>query len=280
LPCILDQITCLILIKQFLSIDNGTIVFVLALLQADNIQAQQTTRGLFSGTLRSSSSSLPASSTPQSTTSQRSKTPSPPGLTANNSQRSLTSNLNNTMARTTKSISISARTHEELKNKAAQAAQLAKDLGVEKKKSAKHEKVIATLQKQLEDAANGVGNFSEVIAAKDKTIKQLSDLVVELQGTLRKNGNVHPSELNRELSEQTFHAAKIYLSRTVRWFGDHEDAEKHTRSLIQYLPKGKESLGGLSEEEYGFKYRQTANKGLQACKQNVQSEGKKAARCK
>jgi len=53
LPCIFDQIDqisylLLILIKQFLSIDNGIIVFLLALLQADNIQAQQTTQGLFS----------------------------------------------------------------------------------------------------------------------------------------------------------------------------------------------------------------------------------------
>ena len=179
----------------------------------------------------------------------------------------------------TKSVTLSARAHEDLKNKAAQSSQLTKDLAVEKKKSAKQDKLILALKKDLEDAANGVGNFSEVIAAKDKTIKQLKELVVDLQATLRKNGNVHASELNRELSEQTFHAAKIFLSRTVRWFGDHEDAEHHTKSLIPYLPKGMESLGGMSEKEFGFKYRQIANKGLQACKQNVQSEGKKAARC-
>jgi ABC-type transporter Mla subunit MlaD len=177
-----------------------------------------------------------------------------------------------------KSITITVRAHDDLKSKAAQSTQLIKDLGAERKKSGKLEKTVEKLTQQLENSVSGNANFGSVIAQKDKVIKELKALVADLQSTLRKNGNVHPSELNRELAEQTFHAAKIYLSRTVRWFGDHDDAEHHTRSLIQYLPKGKESLGGLSEEEYGFKYRQTANKGLQACKQNVQSEGKKAAR--
>ena len=153
-----------------------------------------------------------------------------------------------------------------------------KDLGAEKKKSSKLENQNKKLLEQLELSASGNANFGAVISQKDKVITELKALVADLQNTLRKNGNVHPSELNRELAEQTFHAAKIYLTRTVRWFNDHTDAEEHTRSLVQYLPKGPESLGGMSLEEYGFKYRQQANKGLQACKQNVQSEGKKAAR--
>ena len=48
--------------------------------------------------------------------------------------------------------------------------------------------------------------------------------------------------------------------------------------LIPYLPKGLDSLGDLTEEEYGNMYKQVANKGIQAAKQSVQAEGKKAAR--
>ena len=173
---------------------------------------------------------------------------------------------------------LTARQIEDLKQKAAAAGQLRKDVATEQKKTAAAEKDLSKVTKKLETITNQHEGLLEVITSKDRSIKELQALVADLQGILRKNGNVHPSELNRDLMEQTISAAKVYLARTVRWFEDHEDAKHHTRSLIQFLPKGKDSLGGLTEAEYGFMYRQQANLGLQACMQNVQSEAKKAAK--
>lgn len=174
-------------------------------------------------------------------------------------------------------VTITSKQHEDLRAKAANAGQLKKDFAAEQRKTVKLEREVDKLRQQLDDQLNQNGVLTEAIASKDNMIKEYQQIIADLQAALRKNGQVHESELNRDLTEQTFHAAKVYLSRNVRWFGDHEDAEKHTLSLIKYLPKGADSLCGLKPPEYAFKYRQTANRGLQACKQNVQAEAKKAA---
>ena len=172
---------------------------------------------------------------------------------------------------------LTARQITDLEGKAADAGKHKKDLDAERRKTAKLEKEAATGTKAIEGLLREKAVLVESVAAKDATIKELEALVTDLQGALRKNGSVHPSELNRDLMEQTFHAAKIYLFRTVKFFEDDGDAEEKTKMLIQYLPNGRDSLGTLTDEEFAFKYKQAANKGIQAAKQSVQADGKKAA---
>lgn len=177
-----------------------------------------------------------------------------------------------------KSVTLTAAQHSALKQKAAESGKLSKDLA---KLQMNHDKLTQEIEEMEKVVASNMVEkqvLTESIAQKEKVIKDLQDLVGSLQGALRKNGTVHESELNRDLMEQTTHAAKIYLFRNVKFFEDDEDAAEKTQMLIPYLPKGLESLGDLTEEEYGNMYKQVANKGIQAAKQSVQAEGKKAAR--
>jgi len=177
-----------------------------------------------------------------------------------------------------KGVSLTATQHNALKEKAAGAGKLAKDLS---KLQTNYNKLMADFAEVEEKIGSTMLEkqvLTESIAQKEKVIKELQELIASLQCALRKNGTVHESELNRDLMEQTTHAAKIYLFRNVKFFEDDEDAAEKTQMLIPYLPKGLESLGDLTKEEYGNMYKQVANKGIQAAKQSVQAEGKKAAR--
>ena len=113
---------------------------------------------------------------------------------------------------------------------------------------------------------------------KNKVIAELKLTIIQLQGVLNKNGTVHDSQLNRDLKDQTRYASKVFLFRNVKFFEDDEDAIEKTKMVVPFLPKGMESLGDLSVDEYAKMYKQTANEGIQAAKQSVQAEGKKAAR--
>lgn len=194
------------------------------------------------------------------------------------SSRRTAATTNETGAPTGDSVSIPQAEYERLVDKGKNFDQVTKDLNKEKREYGKLDKAYGQLENKHDKLKQDHETLKESMQNKDKCIKELQCLVAELQQSLRKGGNVHESELNRELKEQTFQAAKIFLFRNVKWFQAHDDAEEHTKKCIEYLPKGKDSLGGLSAEEYGFMYRQVANKGLQAAKQSVQSEGKKAAR--
>ena len=176
-----------------------------------------------------------------------------------------------------KEVTILTSKLEELKKTAAESNKLRRELTACDKKIAKLEKTINTLETRLNADGTASTVLTDSIKEKEKVIKELQLLVTQLQGALRKNGTVHESELNRDLVEQTFYAAKIYLFRNVKFFEDDEDAEEKTKMLAKYLPKGVESLGDLSVEEYATMYKQAANQGIQAAKQSVQAEGKKAA---
>ena len=176
-----------------------------------------------------------------------------------------------------KEVTILTSKLEELKKTAAESNKLRRELTACDKKIAKLEKTINTLETRLNADGTASTVLTDSIKEKEKVIKELQLLVTQLQGALRKNGTVHESELNRDLVEQTFYAAKIYLFRNVKFFEDDEDAEEKTKMLVKYLPKGVESLGDLSVEEYATMYKQAANQGIQAAKQSVQAEGKKAA---
>jgi hypothetical protein len=153
-----------------------------------------------------------------------------------------------------------------------------KELAIEQKKSADYDKIINDLKAQQATSKSAILALTNTLNQKDALINQYKSTITTLQGALNKNGTVHESQLNRDLKDQTKYAAKIFLFRNVKFFEDDQDAEEKTKMVVPYLPKGMESLGDLSVDEYAHMYKQTANEGIQAAKQSVQAEGKKAAK--
>jgi hypothetical protein len=177
-----------------------------------------------------------------------------------------------------KAAKITNKQLENLMKCAAEAKRLQKDLAIEQTKSAGYEKIIDELKAQHEKDSRTLGVLNNTLGQRDLTIREQKVTITNLQGALNKNGNVHESQLNRDLKDQTKYAAKIFLFRNVKFFEDDQDAEDKTKMVVPYLPKGMESLGDLSVDEYAHMYKQVANEGIQAAKQSVQAEGKKAAK--
>jgi septal ring factor EnvC (AmiA/AmiB activator) len=161
---------------------------------------------------------------------------------------------------------------------AADAKKYRKDLASEQIDNAHLKKDVEKLEAKLESSESAIRALTNNLNQRDALIAEQKVTIATLQGALNKNGTVHESQLNRELKDRTKYAAKIFLFRNVKFFEDDEDAEEKTKMIVPYLPKGKESLGGLPVEEYARMYKQPANEGIQAAKQSVQAEGKKAAK--
>lgn len=206
-----------------------------------------------------------------STSSNQSTTPS---LSSPSSRSSSTPSP--TMARN-ESITITKKQHKDLTDKAADSTKLQKELDAERKEHDKTAGVLGKLKEKCQSLIQEKKLLRENSVSKDKEIERLEKLIGELQAALRKNGTVHESELNRDLKEQVFYAAKVYLFRNVKFLEDDMDAEDKSKLVIKFLPNGVSSLGSETEEEFAIKYKQIVNKGLQAAKQSVQADGKKAA---
>jgi DNA gyrase/topoisomerase IV subunit A len=177
-----------------------------------------------------------------------------------------------------KAAKITNKQLENLTKMASEAKKLQKELANEQKKSADYEEIIDNLKNQHKNNSSTLEALNNTLSQRDVTIRELKLTVTTLQGALNKNGTVHESQLNRDLKDQTKYAAKIFLFRNVKFFEDDEDAEDKTKMIVPYLPKGMGSLGDLSVDEYAKMYKQVANEGIQAAKQSVQAEGKKAAK--
>ena len=266
---------------------------------ADHTERQQQRRpGSSSGSLSTPSQrSGTGSSTPASSVSTSSRNSS---LSTQSSRRSLTmANPRTTAAATRaaqsgeqfqqgldgvqaakngeKRIEITLAKLNELKKQAAASNKLLKELAAEQKKSEELENYCKDYEEKAASDAVAHQVLTDTIAKKDKLIGELKLVIANLQGALNKNGTVHESQLNRDLRDQTRYAAKVFLFRNVKFFEDDEDALEKTKMVVPYLPKGLASLGELTVDEYAKLYKQTANEGIQAAKQSVQAEGKKAA---
>jgi hypothetical protein len=167
---------------------------------------------------------------------------------------------------------------QELYDKVVEGRKYKKELDMAEKKNAEYEKIVKDMEAQYAADKSAIQALTATLNQKDLLIKEYKSTITKLQGALNKNGTVHESQLNRELKDQTKYAAKVFLFRNVKFFEDDQDAEEKTKMVVPYLPKGMESLGDLSVEDYAHMYKQTANEGIQAAKQSVQAEGKKAAK--
>jgi hypothetical protein len=177
-----------------------------------------------------------------------------------------------------KAAKITNKQLHEMHAKLVEGRKYKKELDMAEKKNAEYEKIVKDMEAQYAADKSAIQALTTTLNQKDVLIKEYKLTITNLQGALNKNGTVHESQLNRELKDQTKYAAKIFLFRNVKFFEDDQDAEEKTKMVVPYLPKGMDSLGDLTVDEYAHMYKQTANEGIQAAKQSVQAEGKKAAK--
>ena len=119
--------------------------------------------------------------------------------------------------------------------------------------------------------------LTENVERKTKELESLTARLEETQKLLRKNGKVHESELNKELSTKVKDIAKTIMFRTWKIPEDIEDLKVATRELIKYLPNKEKDIEPETEESFVEKYHLVTNEGFNLARQYVQNESKKAA---
>ena len=177
-----------------------------------------------------------------------------------------------------KDAKLSNKKLQELLELVKEGRECKKDLAYAEKKMTEYEKLVKKLQDQHAQDKSAILGLTHSLNQRDASIKEYKLTITNLQGALNKNGTVHDSQLNRDLKDQTRYASKVFLFRNVKFFEDDEDAIEKTKMVVPYLPKGMASLGDLSIDDYAKMYKQISNEGIQAAKQSVQAEGKKAAK--
>ena len=155
-----------------------------------------------------------------------------------------------------------------LVKKSSVATQLDRNL-----KSAKTE--LDKLSKKHNKLVENYNKLHETAERKDLVIAELKQQTAEMTQLLRKNGKVHESELNNDLVEHVVEAAKTNLFRTWKFIEEEADSLDATQEVIAVLPRGKDDILGMDENDFVTKYKDKVNLGLKRARQYVQSEGKK-----